>query len=159
VDLNQLIGSEFEATQVLQHLVAFLRKDKRDINQVIFDFASHQRSRDRQRLLQLLRGRELYVSIESSSVPLEHGRKFIVGAGDSIQLPTGTLPNGLSCVIFYVDRHDVRLGPKHAGLIASEAFEMVSRSDVDSLLIQNSRDSWMAFPREDLMAIRAKYLQ
>ena len=106
----------------------------------------------------MLHGREVYASVESSNVPLEHGRTLVVGPDDSIQLRTGSLPNGLTCAIFYVDRGDQRLGPKYAGLTASEAFEMVSKSNVDTLLIQNSKDSWVAFPRMDLAAIRAKYL-
>ena len=136
----------------------FLRKDGRDIDQVIFDYATHQRPRDHRRILEMLRGRELYASIASSNVPLEHGRQRVVGPGDSIQLRTGSLPNGMSCAIFYVDRSDARLGPNYAGLTASEAFEMVLKTDLDALLIQNSKDSWVAIPRKELAAIRAKYL-
>jgi hypothetical protein len=139
-------------------MLGFLRKDGRDIDQVIFDCATHQRPRDHERLLKLLRGREIFATIESSSVPLEHGRKLFIGPEDTVLLRTGSLPNGLTCAIFYVDRGDPRLGPRYAGITASEAFEMVTKSGLDTLLIQNSKDSWVAFPRGDLLAIRARYL-
>src|SRR5262245_50097721 len=106
----------------------------------------------------MLRGRELYVSIASSNVPLESGRKILVGEGDHIALPTSSLPNGMTCVVFYVDRGDRRLGRNYAGLPAAEAFEMVTKTDVDTLLIQNAKNSWVAFPRGDLAAMRVKYL-
>lgn len=135
-----------------------LFKDRRDINQVIFDIAESKRPRDHRRLFELLRGRELFTSIASSNVPFENGQRITVGSGDSIQLETGMLPTGVSCAVFYVDRADSRLGRSYAGLAAGEAFEMVSKSDLGALLIQNSQNSWVAFPREELPAIRAKYL-
>jgi len=139
-------------------MFGFSLKDSRGIDQVIFDIAEHHRSRDHRRLFELLRGRELFTAIASSSVPIEHGRQLVVGSGDDIQLRIGTLPNGLVCAVFYVDRSDSRLGAQYAALNASEAFDMVSKTGIDALLIQNSQNSWVAFPRQELPAIRAKYL-
>ncbi len=132
--------------------------DRRDINQVIFDIAQYHRPRDHQRLFKLLSDRELFVSIASSNIPLEDGRRLIVASDDSIQLRTGSLPNGMACAVFYVDRSDSRLGPRYAAMTAREAFEMVSKTPLDALLIQNAQDSWVAFPRQELGALRAKYL-
>jgi hypothetical protein len=131
--------------------------DRRDINQVIFDIAQYNRPRDHRRLFELLRDRKLFASIASSNVPLEDGRQFIVAAGDNIQLRTGSLPNGMSCVVFYVDRSDSRLGPQSAAMTAREAFEMVLKTQLDALLIQNAQNSWVAFPRQELGALRDKH--
>jgi hypothetical protein len=131
--------------------------DKRDVNQVIFDIAEHHRPRDHQRLFELLRGRELFVSIASSNVPLKHGRRIMISSGDEIQMKTGTLPNGMTCAVFYVDRADSRLGSPYAGMTVPEALEMVSKTELDALLIQNAQNSWVAFPRAELLALRAKY--
>src|SRR5262245_56464600 len=120
-------------------MLGFKRKDDRDIDRVIFDFAEHRRPRDRQRLLELLRGREIFASVAASSVPFEDGREIVVGENDVIQLRTGALPNGMTCVIFYVDRGDRRLGPNYVGVVASDAFEMASRMKEEALLIQNSQ--------------------
>src|SRR5689334_12223649 len=86
--------------------------DKRDVDQVIFDIAEHHRPRDHARLFELLRGRELFASVASSTVPMEHGRRMTISSGDEIQLSTGTLPNGMTCAVFYLDRADSRLGPQ-----------------------------------------------
>jgi hypothetical protein len=138
-------------------MFGFLR-DRRDIDQVIFDIAEHQRPRDHARLFRLLHGRQLFASVESSNVPFEDGRQLVVGSGDDIQLKTGRLPNGMSCAVFYVDRNDARLGPQYVGLTAPAAFEMVSKTTVDALLIQNTHDSWVAFPRLELARLRARYM-
>lgn len=131
--------------------------DRRDINQVIFDIAQYHRPRDHRRLFKLLRDRELFASIASSSVPVEDGRQLIVAAGDNIQLKTGSLSNGMACAVFYVDRNDPRLGPRYSGMAACEAFKMVSETQLDALLIQNAQDSWVAFPRQELSALQAKH--
>jgi hypothetical protein len=131
--------------------------DRRDIDRVIFDIAEHHRPRDHQRLFTLLRGREMFVSIASSNVPIEDGRRFQVSPGDEIQMKTGSLPNGMSCVIFYLDRTDPRLGRQYAAMTVPDAFEMVSKTEVDALLIQNAQASWVAFPRAELGTLRARY--
>ena len=132
-------------------------KDKRDIDQVIFDIAEHQRPRDHERLFQLLQGRELFTPVASSNVPFEDGASITVKPGDEINLKTATLPNGMVCIVFYIHRSDPRLGTPYAGFTVRDAFDMVIKTNADAVLIQNGRDSWVAFPRGDLPAIRAKY--
>ena len=132
-------------------------RDRRSIDEVVFDIAEHQRPRDHKRLLQLLRGRELFVPIASSTVPLEDGARITVQAGDEIKLKTGILPNGLGCVAFFVHRDDSRLGATYVGMTVREAFEMVAKTEVDALLIQAAGESWVAFPRRDLLSLCAKH--
>ena len=35
---------------------------------------------------------------------------------------------------------------------------LMSKTELDALLIQNSRESWVAFPRTELTALRVKHL-
>lgn len=132
-------------------------KDKRDIDQVIFDIAEHQRPRDHERLFQLLQERELFTPIASSNVPFEDGASITVKPGDVINLKTAKLPNGMVCIVFYVHRSDSRLGEPFAGFAVRDALDMVIKTTADAMLIQNVRDSWVAFPRGELPAIRAKH--
>ncbi len=132
-------------------------RDKRDIDQVIFDIAEHQRRRDHERLFQLLRGRELFAAVASSNVPFEDGASITVKAGDVINLNTAKLPNGMVCIVFFVHRSDSRLGERYAGFTVRDALDMVIQTNADAMLIQNGRDSWVAFPRGELPAIRAKH--
>jgi len=131
--------------------------DKRDVDQVVFDIAEHGRPRDHRRLFELLRGREMFSPVTSSNVPFVDGRRITVQDGDDIKLTTGRLPNGMSCVVLYVHRHDPRLKSPYIGVTMPEALDMVARSDVDTLLIQGRGESWVAFPRSDLAGIRSKY--
>jgi hypothetical protein len=132
-------------------------KDSPDIDQVIYDIAEFSRPRDRERLFELLRGRELFMPVASSTVPPEDGRQVVVGPGDQIKVNMAKLPNGMTCVVLFVDRQDSRLGPRCAGITVPEALDMVLKTSVDALLIQNSGNSWVAFPKQELPAIRTRY--
>ena len=132
-------------------------KDKRDIDQLIFDIAEHKRPRDHKRLFQLLQGRELFTSVASSNIPFEDGKSITVKAGDVINLKTAKLPNGMVGIVFFIHRGDSRLGEPYAGFAVRDALDMVIKTNADAMLIQNEGDSWVAFPRGELPAIRAKH--
>jgi len=133
-----------------------LGKDGRDLDQVIFDIAEHQRPGDHERLFRLLRGRELYVRVLASSIP-SSGQTHVVGTNDVILVEQARLPNGLRCAAFFVHKSDARLGLHFVAMTSAEAFRMVERSpDLDALLIQNARQSWVAFLRAELPRIREK---
>ena len=132
-------------------------RDKRDVDQVIFDIAEHGRAADHDRLFALLRDRELFSMVVGSSVPFRDGEKRTVAAGDQISLVAATLPNGLQCAAFFVDRNDSRLGDRYVGMTLVEAIRMVQRTpDLGGLLIQNSKQSWVGFPRDALPGILSK---
>ena len=134
-----------------------LFRDKRDIDQVVFDVAERRRPRDSRRLFELLRGRELFSPVASSNVPFVDGGRLTVQEGDDIKLKTGKLPNGMSCVVLYVHRHDSRLAAPYIGITMPDALDMVAKMEIDSLLIQGGRESWVAFPKGDVPGIRKKY--
>jgi len=86
-------------------------KKPRDLNQLIFDYAEHQRPADKKELVALLKRTELFAPLASDVSHIPPGKPYVIGPDDSIGLKTAQL-GGLICVVFFTDRSDPRLqGP------------------------------------------------
>jgi hypothetical protein len=83
-------------------------KRRRNVNQLIFDYAEYRRPADIKELVSVLRQTEFFASVVSGAPNLANGTRYVTGAADAIQLSTARLGN-LNCVAFYTDRSDPRL--------------------------------------------------
>src|SRR5262245_38529651 len=111
-------------------------KRKRNINQLIFDYAEHRRSADTQELIACLMHTELFAPIASGAPNLPDGTRYVVSAADSIQVFSVQLGD-LRCIAFYTDRSDDRLRGACLSMTGAEAMRMVLKTDADGIVIQN----------------------
>jgi hypothetical protein len=140
-------------------MFSFFRKDKpdaRDLEQVIFDVAEHQRDDDFHLLYRLMASRRVFVPFVASSFPshARPGEKYVVTAGDSVQMRTVSGQGG-TVLVAAATRDDAPLLKGGYGEMQWRDFlEMASKMDEScyGALLQ-CWTSWIGFDRE-----RIKYI-
>lgn len=127
------------------------RRERRDINSLIFDLAEYKRPRDQELLLRMLWDKEIYSPIISSNVEFPDGIGTQVRLGQAIMLPTAWIQNGMSMVRFYANKDDPRLSYKFIGQKLEDAFNMIMESsNLDGIMIVNRQNSWVALEKAEI---------
>ncbi|MDX2111884.1 MAG: hypothetical protein SFY80_16770 [Verrucomicrobiota bacterium] len=122
----------------------------KDLDSLIYDYAEKKRPGDMRKLLKLLACAELFAPVISGLPDNPVGMKYIVGAGDRIQIRTVEV-SGLKLVLFYTSKTDARLGTSFISMTGREAFEMVIKAEEGGIAVQNARTSWFGLDRQGVL--------
>lgn len=126
-----------------------------DLEDLIYEVAEHQRDSDFHELYSRMKGREVFVPVVPSSLPLDAkpGQTFTTSSSVSIQIRSGPAPNGQGSLVLCATRQDSPiLEGAYVGMTWIGLLEMSLEVDPPAwgVLLQGHR-SWVAF---DLACVR-----
>lgn len=132
--------------------------EDKNLNQLIFDIAEHQRARDIEEIYKRLRHLDLFAPILGANFELEDGRKTLIEKGMDLRTPT-TQIQGMAFAVFLVNKTDPRLGDNFIGMNAAEVFDMVEKTNhLAGFAFYNDRESFFGIARQDFPMLRNRYL-
>ncbi len=141
----------------------FLKRKKssesRDLEQVIFDFAKHNRVEDFQVMCKLLRDREVYLPVDIDSLPkgLASGEKITVKSAAQINLKTVTSPDGHSLAAAITTDSSEMLNEGYLVMDWPDFIKMVLKlKELYGCLIQGST-SWVILDKEKIKYALSKH--
>jgi hypothetical protein len=125
------------------------KKDPRDLEQVIYDIAEHQRDTDFHLLYKLMSDREVYVGIDPASLPSSAmpGIPYQTQAADRLVMKTVTIPShGAWSSAATLPSHPSLAGG-YVGMRWSEFLEMTLKVvELQGAMLQG-KTSWVAFDK------------
>ncbi len=143
-------------------MFAFLKRrkgrDLRDLEQVIFDVAEHQRDSDFHLLYALLSGREVYVPVVNASLPVSAapGVPFVTRASDRVAFRTVSLPKiGVWAPAATLSSHPM-LSSSYVGMQWLEFLRMTGKvAEVRGAALQG-KSSWVALDKQRIAYVLSK---
>lgn len=125
--------------------------DPRDLEQLIFDVAEHQRGADFELLYRRMADRHVYVPIDPASLPAAaaEGERYQTQRGDRLKMRIVTGPNGEVMIACATCEDSSMLKDGFVGMEWRDFLQMVSKLDAScyGTLLQG-QTSWVAFDRE-----------
>jgi hypothetical protein len=133
-------------------------KDERDIDQLIYDIAEYQRTKDYEILYKLMTETIFFCPVDSESIKnIPQGEKYITKSADKIKTYFVEM-NGLKLIPFYTSNNDERLKTSYFEIDGIDALKMVLESKgISGLLIQNNKNSWVGFDEQKIRWILSKH--
>jgi hypothetical protein len=134
------------------------KKDSRDIEQLIFDIAEHQRDADFHLLYKLMAGREVFVGINKTSLPasITPGVPYKTQPSDRLEMKTVSIPNhGAWSSAATLATHP-SLGNSYVGMQWLDFLEMTQKVPELRGAALQGRTSWVAFDKERIAYILAR---
>jgi hypothetical protein len=128
------------------------KKDERDIEQVIFDFAEYKKDEDFQLLCRLMQNREVYVPIDSNTVPAaaRPGVPYVTGAGDRLLFRAVEIPgNGMWAPAATKPTHRL-LAQGYAGMPWLGFLDMARKVESMRGAYLQGETSWVAMDRQKI---------
>ena len=143
-------------------MFAFLKrqekKDPRDIEQLIFDIAEHQRDADFHLLYKLMAGREVFVGINRASLPtsIEPGIPDTTQASDRLEMKTVSIPNhGAWSSAATLPSHSSLAG-SYVGMQWLDFLKMTQKVPELRGAALQGKTSWVAFDKERIAYVLAE---
>ncbi|PTY35802.1 hypothetical protein BGP77_00270 [Saccharospirillum sp. MSK14-1] len=137
----------------------FNRTDKRDIEELIFDIAEHNKEEDHHRLYDLLSGRELFLPVVPESLPANYvpGSKVIVNSSMRIRVRNVQGPNGEVFIPGSTQEDCPMIQDGYIGMGWFEYLKMALRTpSVSGVLIQGEK-SWVGLDKLRIQYILQHY--
>lgn len=134
------------------------KKDERDIEQVIFDVAEHNKEEDYSRLYELMVGRDLFLPVDPESLPKDYelGSKIVTDPTMQIRVRNVQGPNGDTFVPSATTESSPMVQEGYIGMQWFDYLEMVLEiPSVSGVLIQG-QTSWVGFDKERIKVILGK---
>ncbi len=135
------------------------KSDDRDIEQVIFDVAEHNKDEDYHRLYELLVGRELFLPVDPESLPAnyEPGSKIVTDSSMQIRVRNVQGPNGETLVPSATLEECPMVQGGYIGMDWFEYLQTVLKiPSVAGVLIQG-KTSWVGFDKQRIQYILSTY--
>lgn len=123
------------------------QKNKRDIEQVIFDVAEYQKDEDFHQLYKLLDGREVFVPVDTTTIPVgaKPGEKYVTKPTDQLKIKNVIGPNNQPLVPAATINSCTILKDGCVGMNWSDFLNMVLKVEgVYGALLQGET-SWVGF--------------
>ncbi|WOB06888.1 hypothetical protein [Piscinibacter gummiphilus] len=143
-------------------MFAFLKRqekiDRRDIEQLIFDIAEHQREADFHLLYKLMAGREVFVGINRASLPtsIEPGVPYTTQASDRLEMKTVSIPNhGAWSSAATLASHPLLAG-SYVGMQWFDFLRMTRKVPELRGAALQGKTSWVAFDKERIAYVLAQ---
>jgi hypothetical protein len=140
---------------------AFLKrrkeKDPRNIEQLIYDIAEHQRDADFHLIYKLMVGQEVFVAINRASLPtsVEPGVPYTTQASDRLEMKTLSIPNhGTWSSAATFDSHPSLAG-SYVGMQWLEFLKMTQKVPELRGAALQGKTSWVAFDKERIAYVLA----
>jgi hypothetical protein len=134
------------------------KPDPRDLEQLIFDIAEHQRDADFHLLYERMVGREVFMPIDRSSLPasIEPGVSYTTTASDRIMMKSVPMPNhGQWATAATLASHS-SLAASYVGIQWINFLKMTLQvPELQGALLQG-RTSWVGFDRERISYVLAR---
>lgn len=127
------------------------KSDARDLEQLIFDIAEHQRDQDFELLYLKLRRRELHVPVDASSLPahIPPGQAYQTSSNDRIVMRSSSLPDGRPIAMAATHLEATMLASGHVGMQWEDFLEMVLKLPPEFFgFVLQGRTSWIVFDRQ-----------
>ncbi|MBL8263324.1 MAG: hypothetical protein JNM58_12945 [Xanthomonadaceae bacterium] len=135
-------------------MFGFFRKktsDTRDLEQLIFDIAEHQRDSDFELLYLHLRGRELHVPIDTSTLPahIPPGQAYQTTSSDRIMMRSSNLPDGRPIAMAATHLEAAMLASGHVDMQWEDLLGMVLKLPPEYFgFVLQGKTSWIVFDRQ-----------
>ena len=126
------------------------KKTPRDLEQVIFDIAEYKRDEDLHLFYRLMSAREVYVPVDSTTLPAaaEPGVPYMTRPSDQLRVATVSMPDGAEWVSAATQTSHPLLADGYVGMPWLGFLEMAQKSaDVQGALIQGTT-SYIALDKE-----------
>ncbi|CAN7706943.1 hypothetical protein LJR066_005757 [Acidovorax sp. LjRoot66] len=143
-------------------MFAFLKKpqkkDARDVGQLIFDIAEHQRDADFHLLYQRMSGREVFVGIDRTSLPasIEAGAPYTTQASDRLRMQSVSIPHHGAWSSAAILASHPSLAGAHVGMQWLDFLKMTQRLPELRGAVLQGKASWVAFDKERIAYVLAK---
>ena len=127
------------------------RHDPRDLEQMLFDIAEHQRDEDFNLLYERLWGREIYVPVDASSIPshVPPGQKYTSTTDDRITMRSSKLPDGRPIAMAATRTDAGMLAAGYVGMQWEDLLDMVLKLPPEYLgFVLQGKTSWVVFDRQ-----------
>jgi hypothetical protein len=112
-----------------------------NIDVLIEKAASSKSDEDYQSFFNSIRHKELFFNLSNTNE--------IDNNNNEIKVPTVSVGENLSAVVFYTSSSDSRLGDKYAGIAWEKGLEMVSKMpSANGIVIQTTSDAWIAIAKD-----------
>ena len=128
------------------------KQSERDLEQVIFDFAECKKDDDLQLLCRLMLKREVYVPIDTNTVPVaaRPGVPYVTGAGDKLFFRAVEIPgNGLWAPAATKPTHRL-LSQGYAGMPWLGFLDMTRKIESMRGVYLQGETSWVAMDKEKI---------
>ncbi len=133
--------------------------DPRDIEQVIYDVAESNKDEDFHRLYELLLDKELYIPIDTDSLPKNavSGSKIVTDASNQIKVKNVIGPDGQLMIPSSTLREAPLVQGGYVGIEWFEYLEMVLKVPEAWGALLQGKTSYVGFDKERINYILAKY--
>ncbi|PTT23134.1 hypothetical protein DBR12_02345 [Acidovorax sp. HMWF029] len=126
------------------------KPDKRDLEQVIFDYAEHKRNEDLQLICRLMVAREVFVPIDRGSMPAaaQPGVPYVLGDEDRVLMRKVTIPNNGEWASAATQPTHALLSNGYAGMTWIGFLKMTQKvAEIRGALLQGTQ-SWIAMDKK-----------
>jgi hypothetical protein len=133
------------------------KKDNRDIEQVIFDIAEHQRDTDFHLLYKLMRNKEVFVGINKASIPsgARPGAPYVTKESDQLEMKSVIIPNNGSWSSAATLSSHPTLSGSYAGMQWFDFLEMTLKVTELRGAVLQGKTSWIAFDKKRIAYVLA----
>ena len=127
-----------------------MRNDKRDLEQVIFDIAEHKRDQDFHLLYMLMKGREVFVPVDTGSVPApaRPGVPYMTRPGDNVRIRTVELPDSGMWVAAATQSTNRMLTKGYVGMPWLGCLTMAMKIESARGIYLQGETSWLAMDKQ-----------
>jgi hypothetical protein len=137
---------------VFSFLTKRAKKDSRDLEQVIFDYAEHKRDADLELFYRLMSAREVYLPVDKASLPAaaEPGVPYTTRDTDQVLIKSVSIPNNGEWVFAATHTHQPLLEGGYVGMPWLEFLKMAQQiAGAQGALIQG-KTSYIALYKEHI---------
>ena len=135
------------------------RPDPRDLEQLIFDVAEHQREQDFELLYLKLRGQEIHVPVDPSSLPagIPPGQAFQTTAKDQVVMKSSSLPDGRPIAMAATRLDAGMLAAGHVSMRWEDFLGMMLKLPPEFFgFVLQGKTSWIVFDRQRVAYILSR---